>query len=325
MMSTLQKTVVIAIAFANGALIVDNVYPQSYPARPVRIIVPNGPGSSGDIVARFIAPPLSERLGQPVIVDNRAGAGTMIGGEAVAKAVPDGYTLLMGFATLAINPVMYKKLPYDALRDFAPITHLVSVPALVAVHTSLPAKSIRELIALAKARPGQIAFASSGQGTFSHVSSELLLSMANVRMLHIPYKGTAGATPLITGEASMQTSNLLTMLPHARSGRVRPLGVTSLKRATAAPDIPTVAESGLPGYESVQWLGLLAPTATPAEIINHLHKEAVAVVRTPDFKERLSKDGAETVGSSPAEFGAYIRSETAKWSKVLKAAGVEPQ
>jgi tripartite-type tricarboxylate transporter receptor subunit TctC len=249
----------------------------------------------------------------------------MIGTEAVARAVPDGYTLLMGFATLAINPVMYKKVPYDALRDFAPITHLVSVPALVAVHPSLPVKSIRELISLAKARPGQIAFASSGQGTFSHVSSELLLSMANVRMLHIPYKGTAGATPLITGEASLQTSNLLTMLPHARSGRVRALAVTSLTRATAAPDIPTVAESGLRGYESVQWLGLLAPAATPAEIIGRLHKEAVAVVRTAELKDRLAKDGAETVGNSSAEFGAYIRSETAKWSKVLKAAAVEPQ
>ena len=324
-MSILQNAIVVSIGFATGALAAGEVCSQSYPARPIRIIVPNAPGSSGDIVARFIAAPLSERLGQPVIVDNRAGAGTMIGSEAVAKAVPDGYTLLMGFATLAINPVMYKKVPYDALRDFAPITHLVSVPALVAVHPSLPAKSIRELIALAKARPGQIAYASSGQGTFSHVSSELLLSMANVRMLHIPYKGTTGATPLITGEASVQTSNLLTMLPHARSGRIRALGVTSLKRATAAPDIPTVAESGLPGYESVQWLGLLAPAATPAEIITRLHKEAVTAVRAPDLKDRLAKDGAEAVGTSPAEFGAYIRSETAKWSKVLKAAGVEPQ
>lgn len=325
MMSRLQKAIVICITLANGALIAGQVYSQSYPARPVRVVVPNAPGSSGDIVARFIGPSLSERLGQPVVVDNRAGAGTMIGTEVVAKAVPDGYTLLMGFATLAINPVMYKKVPYDALRDFEPITHLVSVPALVAVHPSLPAKSIRELIALAKARPGQIAFASAGQGTFSHVSSELLLSMANVRMLHIPYKGTAGAIPLITGEASMQTSNLLTMLPHARSGRIRALAVTSLKRATAAPGIPTVAESGLPGYESVQWLGLLAPAATAPEIINRLHKEAVAVVRTPELKDRLAKDGAEAVGNSPAEFGAYIRSETAKWSKVLKAAGVEPQ
>ena len=314
------------VALAGPAVIATPAYSQSYPSRPVRIVVPNAPASSGDIVARFIAPPLSERLGQPVVVDNRAGAGTMIGGEAVAKSLPDGYTLLMGFSTLAINPATYKKVPYDAVRDFAPITHAASLPAAIVAHPSLPVKSVKQLIALAKARPDAIAFASTGQGTFSHATSALFMSMSGIRMLHVPYKGTGPAvSAVLAGEVAVASANVLTTLPHIRSGRLRALGITSTQRAATAPDIPTVAEAGLPGYESVQWLGLLAPAGTSPEIINRLHKEVVAVLRTPEMKDRLAKDGAEVVGNSPAEFGAYIRSETAKWSKVLKAAGIEPQ
>ena len=325
-MLTLQKVTLTCVILASAPVIAVPANSQSYPSRPVRIIVPNAPASSGDIVARLIAPQLSERLGQSVVVENRAGAGTMIGGEAVAKAPPDGYTLLMGFSTLAINPATYKKVPYDALRDFAPITLVSSLPAVIAAHPSLPAKSVKELIALAKARPDVIAFASTGQGTFSHATSALFMSMAGIRMLHVPYKGTGPAvTAVLTGEVPLVSANVLSALPHIRSGRLRALGITSTQRAATAPDIPTIAEAGLPGYESVQWLGLLAPAATPPEIINRLHKEVVAVLRTPEMKDRLAKDGAESVGSSPAQFDTYIRSETTKWSKVLKAAGIEPQ
>jgi tripartite-type tricarboxylate transporter receptor subunit TctC len=325
-MSTLRKVMLASVAFASAAIISAQAYSQSYPSRTVRIVVPNAPASSGDIVARLVAPQLSDRLGQPVVVENRAGAGTMIGGEVVAKSAPDGYTLLMGFSTLAINPTTYKKVPYDALRDFAPITLVASLPAVIASHPSLPAKSVKELIALAKARPDAIAFASTGQGTFSHATSALFMSMAGIRMLHVPYNGTGPAvTAVLTGEVPLVSANVLSALPHIRSGRLRALGITGTQRATTAPDIPTIAEAGLPGYESVQWLGLLVPAATPPEIINRLHKEVVAVLRTPQMKDRLAKDDAAVVGSSPAEFSAYLRSETIKWSKVLKAAGVEPQ
>jgi tripartite-type tricarboxylate transporter receptor subunit TctC len=323
-MPTLQR-VILAAAITIAAAPAPS-YAQVYPTRPLRIIVPNAPGSSGDIVARLIATPLGERLGQPVVIDNRAGAGTMIGGEAVARAAPDGYTLLMGFSTLAINPVTYKKVPYDALRDFAPITHLVSLPGTLASHPSLPVKSMKDLIALARARPGQIAFSSTGQGAFSHVCTQLLMSMANIRMLHVPYKGTGPSlSAALAGEVAVTSANILSALPHVRAQRLHALGVTSLKRAASAPDIPTVAEAGLPGYESVQWLGLLAPAGVPREVVARLYKESLAVLRSPAMTERLTKDGADVVASSPEEFGAYIRSETVKWGKVLQDAGIQPE
>lgn len=298
----------------------------NYPNRPVRIIVPNAPGSSGDITARLIAQPLSERLGQQVVVDNRAGAGTMIGGEIAAKSPPDGYTLLMGFATLAINPAIYKKVPYDALRDFAPITEVVFLPGILVVHPSLPVKSVKELIVLAKARPGEIPFASAGKGGYSHLSMELFMSMAGIRMLHVPYKGTGpGVIDLLAGHISVGTFNALSAVPHVRSRKLRALGVTSARRAVVVPEVPTIAEAGVPGYETTQWLGLLAPAGTPREIIVRLHKESVAVLRMPDIKERLAKDGAEPVASSPEEFAAHIGSETTKWAKVVKSAGIQPE
>lgn len=252
-MLTVQKVISACVTLASAAVVAAPAYSQSYPSRPVRIVVPNAPASSGDIVARLIVPPLSERLGQPVVVENRAGAGTMIGGEAVAKSLPDGYTLLMGVSTLAINPAAYKKVPYDALRDFTPITLVASLPAIIAMHPSLPAKSVKELIALAKARPDAIAFASTGQGAFSHATSALFMNMAGIRMLHVPYKGTGPAvTAVLTGEVSLVSANVLSALPHIRSGRLRALGITSTQRAAIAPDIPTIAEGGLPGYESTQ-------------------------------------------------------------------------
>ena len=316
----------LAAALALAVQTPDVLAQGNYPNRLVRIVVPNAPGSSPDIVARLIAQPLIERLGQPVVVDNRAGAGTMIGGEVVAKSPHDGYTLLMGIATLAINPATYKKVPYDALRDFAPITQAVSLPGILVAHSSLPARSVKELIALAKARPGDIAFASGGHGSYSHLSTELFINMAGIRMLHVPYKGSGPAViDLLAGHVSLMTSNILSAIPHIRVGRLRALGITSTKRAAGAPDIPTIAEAGLPGYESVQWSGLLAPAGTPREIITRLHKETAAVLRSPEMKERLAKDGAEPVASLPEEFAAYIRAETVKWAKIVKSAGIQPE
>jgi tripartite-type tricarboxylate transporter receptor subunit TctC len=299
---------------------------QSYPVRPVRLVVPSSPGGGTDITARIIAPRLGEFLGQQVVVENRPGAGTMIGGEVVARAAPDGYTLLMGISTLAINPAMYRKVPYDALRDFAPISQVVSLPNILVVHPSLPVKTVKELIAFARARPGQINFASAGVGTNPHLSMELFLSMAGLKMIHVPYKGSGqGVIDLLAGHVSVMTPSIITALSYVRNGRLRALGVTSAKRAAGAPDIPTIAEAGLPGYEAVQWFGVLAPAGTPREIVTRLHGEIVRVLQVGDVRQRLVQDGAEPVGSTPEEFGAFIRAETAKWAKVARDIGIRPE
>lgn len=299
---------------------------QAYPTRPVRLVVPSSPGGGTDITARIVAPKLGEYLGQQVVVENRSGAGTMIGGEVVARSAPDGYTLLMGISTLAINPAMYRKVPYDALKDFAPISQVVSVPNILVTHPSLPVKSVKELIVFAKARPGQINFASAGVGTNPHLSMELFLSMAGLKMVHVPYKGSGqGIVDLVAGHVSVMTPSTLTGLPHIKAGRLRGLGVTSAKRAARAPDIPTIAEAGLPGYEAVQWFGALAPAGTPREIINRVHGEIAKLLQVAEIRERLLSDGAEPVGSSPQEFAAFIRAETVKWAKVVKAAGIKPE
>jgi tripartite-type tricarboxylate transporter receptor subunit TctC len=299
---------------------------QSYPARALRIIVPSSTGSATDYVARLVAPPLAERIGQQVVVENRAGAGTMLGGETVARAAPDGYTLLAGLSTLAINPAMYKKMAYDAQKDFAPITQMTSIANLFVVHPSLPVKSVKDLIALAKAKPDEIPYASSGTGTNPHLTVELFLAMTGTRMLHVPYKGPGpGVIDLLGGRMWAMAPSTVAVLPHVRSGRLRALGVSTLKRASVLPDIPTIAEGGVPGYESVQWLGLLAPAGTPNEIVARLHRETVAVLQTAEFRGRVAKEGVEVVTSSPAEFAAYIRDETTKWAKVVKSAGIQPE
>lgn len=300
---------------------------DNYPSRLIRIIVPSAPGGSSDVGARLIAQRLSERWGRPVVVENRAGAATIIGSEIVAKAPPDGYMLLMAPGALATNPSTYKKMPFDTVRDFAPITQTISVPNLIVVHPSLPAKSIKDLIALAKARPGEIHYASAGHGTQPHLTMELFLMMARIRMNHVPYKGGApGITDLVGGQIGvMATSSLPLLIPQVRAGRLRALGVTSVTRNQALPDVPTIIEAGLPGYESVQWSGLLAPAGTSREIITRLHKETVAILRTPDARERLRSDGSEVVASSPEEFAAFIQAEIVKWAKVVKAAGIQPE
>ena len=299
---------------------------QNYPVRPIRLVVPSSPGGGTDITARIIAPKLGEYLGQQVVVENRPGAGTMIGGEVVARAVPDGYTLLMGISTLAINPAMYRKVPYDALKDFAPISQVVALPNVLVTHPSLPVKTVRELIAFAKSRPGQINFASAGVGTNPHLSMELFLSMTGVKMIHVPYKGSGqGVIDLIAGHVTVMTPSILTALGYVKDRRLRALGVTSAKRAGGAPDIPTIAEAGVPGYEAVQWFGVLAPAGTPRDIVSRLHKKIVRTVQTPDIRQKLVNDGADPVGSLPEEFAAFIRSETAKWAKVAKAIGLKPE
>jgi len=315
--------VVLLIAALAGAA---GAAAQNYPARPVRLIVPSSPGGGTDISARIIAPRLSEYLGQQVVVENRPGAGTMIGGEVVARSAPDGYTLLMGISTLAINPAIYRKVPYDALRDFAPVSQAVALPNVLVAHPSLPVKTVKELVAFARARPGQINFASAGLGTSPHLSMELFLSMTGLKMVHVPYKGSGpGVTDLVAGHVPLMMPNMLSALPHIKSGRLRALGVTSAKRASRASDIPTIAEAGVPGYEAVQWYGVLAPAGTPRPIITRLHAEAVRVLQQPDIRERFLSDGAEAVGSSPEEFAAFIRAETAKWAKVIKDAGLRPE
>jgi len=299
---------------------------SDYPNRAIRIIVPTAPAGGNDTVGRVIAQGLTERWGKQVVVDNRAGASTMIGGEMVAKAPPDGYTLLMGVSTLAINPATFRKVPYEAIRDFTPITQAVFVPNLMMVHPSVPAKTVKEMIAFAKARPGQVLMASAGFGTNPHLSMELFASMAQIRLIHVPYKSsTPGIIDLIAGHVAIMAPNMLQSIPHVRAGRLRALGVTSAIRSASAPDIPTVAEGGLPGYEAVQWYGLLAPAGTPREIVAKLHAETVAILRAPESAKRLAGDGAEVIASTPEEFAVFIKAETIKWAKVVKAAGIQPE
>lgn len=299
---------------------------QNYPTRAVRLVVPSSPGGGTDISARILAPQLTQFLGQQVVVENRPGAGTMIGGDVVARAAPDGYTLLMGISTLAINPAMYKKVPYDALKDLAPVSQAVSLSNVLVIHPSLPSRNLKEFIAFVKARPGQINFASAGRGTSPHLSMELFLVMAGLKMLHVPYKGSGpGVTDLIAGHVPSMMPNMLSAQPHIKSGRLRALGVTGSKRAPGADNIPTIAEAGVPGYEAVQWYGVLAPAATPRDIVSRLHAGVVRALQNPDVRQRLLNDGAEPVGSSPEEFTAYLRAETAKWAKVIQAAGIKPE
>jgi tripartite-type tricarboxylate transporter receptor subunit TctC len=299
---------------------------QQYPARSIRLVVPSAPGGGTDISARILAPRLSEYLGQQVVVDNRPGAGSMIGGEIVARAAPDGYTLLMGISTLAINPSLYRKVPYDTAKDFSPVSQAVSLSNVIVSHPSLPAKNVKELIAIGKAKPGQLNFASAGIGTSPHLSMELFLVMAGLKMTHVPYKGSGpAAVDTVAGHVMLMAPNMLTALPYIRTNRLRAYGVTGAKRSPGATDIPTIAEAGVPGYEAVQWYGVLAPAGTPRTVIDRLHAETVKALQQKDVRDKLATDGAEPVGSTPEQFAAYIRSETEKWAKVVKAAGIKPE
>jgi len=299
---------------------------QSYPTRAIKLVVPSSPGGGTDIVARILGQKMSEQLGQQFVVENRAGAGTVIGNDAVAKSAPDGYTLLMGLSTLAINPSMYAKLPYDALRDFAPISQSVSACNILILHPSVPAKTVTELIALARTKPGSLTFGSAGMGTNPHLSGELFKSLARIDMVHVPFKGSGQSIiSQLAGEIAANFPSVPTAMPYIKAGRLRGIGVTTLKRVEVLPDVPSIAEAGLPGYEATQWFGLLAPAGTPRPIIDRLYQESSRALRSADMKERMTAEGLEVVGGTPEEFASYIRSETEKWTQVIKAAGIKPQ
>lgn len=299
---------------------------QTYPTKPIRIIVAYTPAGTTDILARAIGQKMTENWGQPVIIDNRPGANGNIGTEIAARATPDGYTILMATAaTHSINNTLYKKLNWDAVRDFAPIGLVAIVPNLLVVNNALPVKNVKELIAHARANPGKLNFGSPGTGATAHLSMELLQAMTGTKMVHVPYKGSAGVLADVTaGQISLSMDNMPVYLPQAKAGRIRALAVSSDTRSPAAPDLPTVGES-VPGFSAASWFGLAAPKGTPKAIVDKLSAEAARILRLPDVNERLSGLGAQPVGGTPAEFAAFIKSETVKWAKVIKDAGVELQ
>jgi tripartite-type tricarboxylate transporter receptor subunit TctC len=298
-------------------------YAQDYPVKPVRLVVASTPGGGTDISARLIAPKLSEYLGQQVLVENRAGATTTIGVNFVVRAAPDGYTLLMGVSSLTINPHILTNIPYDAVKDLAPVSQVVVAPNIMVSHPSLPARSVKELIAFARARPGQLNFAAGGAGSSQHLAIELFLSMTRLKIVHVPYKGQGPALlDVMAGHVSLMMANVISALPPVRNGRIHALGVTGLQRATVAPDIPTIAEAGVPGYEVVQWYGVLAPAATPRDIIAKLHAGTVRAVQDPLVRQRIVSDGGEPVGNTPEDFAAIIRADFRKWGDVIRKAGI---
>jgi tripartite-type tricarboxylate transporter receptor subunit TctC len=298
-----------------------------FPVKPLRLIVPLAPGGTGDTLGRLIAEKLAEQLGQPVVVENRPGANGQIGTEAVVRAAPDGYTLLMGSTgAIAINPGLYgAKLAFDPLRDLAPVSRVASTASILVVHPALPVKSVKELVALARARPGQLFYSSAGSGSTPHLHAALFASMAGVSLVHVPYKGSSpGRVALASGETQVMIDGLIPSLPLIRAGKLRPLGVTSAARNPAVPEVPTIAEAGVPGYEADQWYGVLAPAAVPREILARLNAAVLKGLEAADLRRRLADQGGTPAGTSPEQFGAFIRAEIAKWSKVIRESGAKP-
>jgi hypothetical protein len=296
----------------------------AYPVKPIRFVVPYTPGGGTDLMARALAQRMTESLGQSVIVENRAGAGGNLGMEFVARSSPDGYTIALALtAQYAVNPALYPKLPYDPVKDYAPIMLVARNPYVLIVHPTVPAKSLKELVALAKVRAGQLTFSSSGNGSGAHLSGEMLKTMAGVNMLHIPYKGAGALLPdLIAGQIHLSFVTWSSVGQHAKSGRLRPLGVTTVKRSPALPDLPAIAET-LPGYDLPVWYGVVAPAGTPREIVTRLNAEILRVINMPDFKQRIEVDAVEPIGSSPEQLGDYIKSELVKWSKIVRDSGAK--
>jgi tripartite-type tricarboxylate transporter receptor subunit TctC len=299
---------------------------QSFPAKPVRMIVPYAPGGIADNLARLLGQRLTAAWGQPLIVENRPGAGTNLGSELVAKSAPDGYTLLSAGIAQTVGPALYAKLPYDPIRDFAWVTNMAKVPVLLVVHPSLPARNAREIIALAKAKPGMLAYASAGIATSGHLAGELFKSVAHVDLTHIPYKGSAPALiDNLSGQVALYFGAISSPLPHVKSGRLRAIAVTTLTRASAAPDIPTLDEQGLKGFDTATWYGVAAPAATPAAIVAKLNADIVRIIKLPEVRDRLASEGADVVGDSPEALTAFVKAEIAKWSKVVKQSGVKAE
>jgi len=309
---------------ALAAVTSGGAFAQAFPAKAVRIVVPFPPGGGVDIVARVVGPRLTEGWGQQVIVENRAGASGMIGTEVAARAAPDGYTLFLGtLGNLAVNPHLFPKMTVDPLRDFAPVTLVVAVHFVMVAHPSLPVRNVKELIALAKARPGQINYSSSGAGGAPHLGGELLKRMANINLTHIPYKGSGPSfQDLLGGQVSLTFDSLLQSLPYIKSKMLRPLAVLGSKRSPLLPEVPTVAESGVPGYELTNWFGLAAPAATQRDTIAKLNADFVKVLQQPEVRERLTGMGADVVGNTPEQFGAFLKTESAKWAKLVKDADI---
>ena len=310
---------VIALALLNTLAVA-----QPYPSKPVRIISPYPPGGGNDILARAISPKLGELFGQQVIVENRPGANTIIGTEAVAKSAPDGYTIILVPSSHAINSSLYKKLPYDAIRDFSPITLVGSGPLILAVHPSMPTRSVRDLVTLAKARPDVLTYGSAGNGASGHLAGVLFGNLTSTRLVHIPYKGTAPAiTDLLGGQISMTFGTSLAVLPHVMAGKLRALASCGAKRTLASPDLPTVAESGVAGYAASLWYGLLAPARTPREIVMRLNGEVLKVLALNEVRERLAGQGVDAYTSSPEEFAGLIAADLEKWARVVKISGAQ--
>jgi tripartite-type tricarboxylate transporter receptor subunit TctC len=314
-----------ALAVVMWSLAGPGAHAQAYPARPVRYIVPFPPGGGADLIARSVAQKITEGGGMQFLIDNRPGAGTILAAELAARSAPDGYTIFHGANTShAINPNLHVKLPYDPIRDFAPITRLASFPNIVVVHPSLPVRSLKALVALAKARPGQLNFSSSGNGTPAQLAGVMFNDAAGVDMVHIPYKGSAPAlTALMSGETQLMFSSLASALPFVRSGRLRPLAVTSAQRSPAVPDMPTIAESGYPGFEAITWHGLFAPAGTPPAMVARLHSEFARVLDAKEFRTWMLNQGADAASSTPEEFAAFVKSELTLYAKIVRKAGMK--
>ena len=304
------------------AVVATSAFAQAYPAKPAKVVVPYPPGGPTDIVARVVSQKLSEQMGQQFVVENRPGAGGNIGAEAVAKSPADGYTLLVATTAHAINPSLFKGLGYNLTKDFAPVSQLTSGPLVIVANPSVPAKSVQELIALAKAKPGTLNYASSGNGQSTHLSAELFATMAGIKMNHIPYKGSAPAlTDVMGGQASLMFDTMLSAMPQVKNGKLRAIAVTSASRSPAAPEVPTVAESGLPGYEAIAWNGLLVPAGTPADVVAKLNAELKKALDAPDVKDRFSAQGFGAAWNTREAFAKFIQSELDKWAKVVKVSG----
>jgi tripartite-type tricarboxylate transporter receptor subunit TctC len=312
----LAATVLLLTVAAAGA--------QTYPAKPVRVLVGFPPGAGVDITTRLFTPKLAEALGQPFVVDNRPGAAGNIAAEVAAKTPPDGYSILSASAPIVMSQALYSKPGFNLERDFEPIGMMASAPFILVVHPSLPARSLKEFVALAKSRPGQMAFASTGNGSTPHLSMEMLKAQAGINLVHVPYKGTPQAVvDLLSGQVQAMFANTLSVLPHVKAGRLRALAISSAKRSAAAPELPTVAESGMPGYESGTWFGLFAPAGTPREIISRLNGEINKIVATADMKSRLVAQGADPISVTPEQFRAFVKKELERWGKVVKTIGIK--
>jgi tripartite-type tricarboxylate transporter receptor subunit TctC len=325
-MSSQMRLTVLALSVALAAFCSRGALAQDFPHRPIRLISPFPAGGGNDILSRIVAQAISKSINQTVVVDNRPGANTIVGVDIVAKAAPDGYTLVMASSSHTSNATLYQKLPYDPVRDFSPVSMVALTPYLVAVYPGFAASTIPELIALARAAPGQISYPSAGAGNPSHLAVELFAAMAGVRFLHVPYKGSnPGIVDLIAGRHSFVITTALTVVPYVKSGRLRALAVTTAARWVAMPELPTVDESGLPGYEASSWYGILAPAATPRNIVTRLHGEVVHALGAPAVKEFLAVQGIVPVGNTPAQFAAILQSDIIKWAKVIKATGARPE